>query len=81
MKVITCIVSCFRVTLLRGTIVDRTCDTHKKLYLVYFTISIIDNNRTVDKLKVGTEGRQTWCMGFLLFPRFSSFRKVMSDPC
>ena len=27
----------------------------------------------VDKPKVGTEGRKTWCMGFLLFPRFSSF--------
>ena len=25
--------------------------------------------------------RQTWCVGFLLFPRFSSFGRVMSDQC
>ena len=38
----------------------------------------------VDKPKVGTEGREVdvgaW-MGFLLFRRFSSLRKVMSDQC
>ena len=28
-----------------------------------------------------TEGRWAWCVGFLLFPRVSSFGKVMSDQC
>ena len=35
----------------------------------------------VDKPKVGSRGRETWGMGLVLFPRFSSFGKVMSDPC